>query len=92
MIKTFFIIAFICILVSLGFALYALVKQKDDEQSQKIYKALKIRIMLSVLLFVLLFFAVATGVIQPNGIGTQMQLQKQLKLEQQNQQHSLSKP
>ncbi len=55
MFKTFVIIAFVAIIVSLGNALFHLVKHKDQESSQKALKALTFRIGLSI---ALLIFAV----------------------------------
>jgi uncharacterized membrane protein len=72
-IKTLAIIFFLFIIVSLGIALFHLVKGKDAEQSQKTVKALTYRIGLSVLLFILLFIAFATGLFQPHGIGARIQ-------------------
>lgn len=71
-IKTVVIIAFLLIIVSLGSALYHLVKHNGQEQSEKTVKALTFRIGFSVLLFVLLFIAYATGLIKPEGIGARI--------------------
>ena len=73
LIKTIAIVVFLVILVSLGTALFHLVKQPDGEQSQKTLKALTLRIGLSVLLFLILFIAYAAGLFQPQGIGSRMQ-------------------
>lgn len=83
LIKSFIIVAFIIILISLGSALYYLVNRKDEEDSYKIARALTIRIGLSLLLFTLIFLAFASGLIQPHGIGARMQ---------QLQHQSLNKP
>ena len=72
-IKTLAIIFFLFILASLGTALFHLLKSKDGEQSEKTLKALTYRIGLSVLLFILLFIAFATGLFQPHGIGARIQ-------------------
>lgn len=72
-IKILAIIFFLFILVSLGIALFHLVKGKDAEQSKKTVKALTYRIGLSVLLFALLFIAFATGLFQPHGIGARIE-------------------
>ena len=72
-IKTLAIIFFLFIIVSLGIALFHLVKGQDAEQSQKTVKALTYRIGLSVLLFILLFIAFETGLFQPQGIGAKLQ-------------------
>jgi Trk-type K+ transport system membrane component len=72
-IKAVAIVIFIAILASLGSALFHLVKRKEPEQSSaNTAKALTVRIGLSLLLFVLLFLAFATGLIQPSGIGSKM--------------------
>tara|TARA_B000000441_G_C21391714_1_gene149812 strand:+ start:302 stop:517 length:216 start_codon:yes stop_codon:yes gene_type:complete len=62
--KIIVIIIFIGILASLGSALYSLVKDKGTEQT---FKALRMRIGLSVGLFILLFVLAALGVIEPHG-------------------------
>lgn len=75
-IKIIFIVAFILIIISLGSALFHLVKHKDQEHSKKTAKALTFRIGLSLLLFIMMFIAYATGLIKPEGIGARMQMQK----------------
>lgn len=77
LIKSFIIIAFILIVISLGSALFHLVKRKNSEQSQKTAKALTFRIVLSVILFILIMLAYATGLIKPEGIGARMQQMRQ---------------
>ena len=72
LIKTLIIVAFLTIIVSLGSALFHIVKHKNDEDSRKTAKALTLRIGLSLGLFILLFIALATGLIQPHGIGARM--------------------
>jgi len=71
-IKTIVLIAFFLIIISLGSALFHLVRHRSAEQSEKTVKALTIRISISIALFVFIFLAFATGVFQPHGIGTQM--------------------
>ncbi len=71
-IKSLVIIAFLFILISLGSALYHLVKRGNQEQSAKTAQALTVRIGLSVLLFIFIFIAYATGWMQPEGIGTRI--------------------
>jgi O-antigen/teichoic acid export membrane protein len=71
-IKSIVIIAFVLIIISLGSALFHLVKHHDSEQSEKTVKALTFRITLSILLFIFIFIAFATGIFKPNGIGMQM--------------------
>ncbi|MGZ4958926.1 MAG: twin transmembrane helix small protein [Methylomonas sp.] len=73
LIKIVAIVAFLAIIVSLGSALFHLVKPKDDAQPAKTAKALTYRIGLSLLLFILLFIAYATGLLQPQGIGARIQ-------------------
>ncbi len=69
MLKIFVIVAFLLIIISLGNALYHLVTSKNDVDSAKTAKALTVRISLSLALFILLFIAFATGLLQPHGIG-----------------------
>ena len=64
--KIVIIIVLLTILVSLGSALYYLVK--DRQRSPRTVKALTFRIGLSFALFVLLILAFATGLIKPHGI------------------------
>lgn len=73
LIKTITIITFVAIVYSLGSALYHLVKHRDNQDSEKTYRALTLRIGLSMALFVLLFIAFATGLLRPQGIGARMQ-------------------
>ncbi|MCF6204899.1 MAG: twin transmembrane helix small protein [Methylococcaceae bacterium] len=75
-IKVIFIIVFISILISLGSALFNLVKYKDQEDSKKTVKALTFRIGLSILLFIALYISYATGLIEPTGIGKKMHMVK----------------
>ena len=76
-IKIIFVIAFIFIIFSLGSALFHLVKRKDQEHSDKTVKALTFRIGLSLVLFIMMYIAYATGLIKPEGIGARMQMLKQ---------------
>ncbi|MDP2901963.1 MAG: twin transmembrane helix small protein [Methylovulum sp.] len=75
-VKSITIAVFILIIISLGLALFNLVKSNDQKQSEKIVKALTFRITLSVILFVFIFIALATGLLRPHGIGAQMQAKK----------------
>lgn len=70
--KIIVIIAFILILFSLAKALLHLVKHKNEADSEKTMLALMARSGISVLLFLLLFLAVAAGLMQPHGLGMQM--------------------
>lgn len=72
LIKILAIVAFVAIIVSLGSALFHLVKRKDEAESAKTAQALTYRIGLSLVLFILLFVAYATGILQPQGIGARM--------------------
>lgn len=83
LIKSFVIIAFILIVVSLGSALFHLVKRNDNEPSHKTAKALTFRIALSVILFILIILAYMTGLIKPEGIGARMQQMRQQSSSQQ---------
>lgn len=58
--------ALIAIVASLGMALYHLASGRGD--SQKMVRALAIRVALSIALFVLLLFAWRSGLIVPHGI------------------------
>ena len=60
-------IFFVAILASLGFALAALFRRGDH--SRAMLGALKVRVSLSVLFFVLLLLAWYFGVIEPHGLG-----------------------
>jgi hypothetical protein len=71
-IKTLIIIAFVAIIASLGSALFHLVKHKDPVHSQKTLKALTFRISLSIALFIFIVIAIATGLVEPTGLGTRI--------------------
>jgi len=64
--KLFVVAALVVILISLGSALYHLIKSKD--QPDRIVKSLTIRITLSIALFIFLLIAFATGLIKPHGL------------------------
>ncbi|QPK65330.1 twin transmembrane helix small protein [Methylomonas sp. LL1] len=81
-IKIVAVVIFIAIIASLGSALFHLVKSSDPEQSRKTAKALTYRIGLSLLLFILLFVAFATGLFKPEGIGSRIQQAHSAKGEQ----------
>lgn len=72
-IKIVAIVIFIAIIASLGSALFHLVKSGDADQSRKTAKALTFRIGLSLILFILLFLAFASGLFRPSGIGARIQ-------------------
>lgn len=75
-IKSLIIIAFLAIIVSLGSALFYMVKNKGQQQSKKTAKALTFRIGLSFVLFIVIFIAYAIGFIKPQGIGARIQQQR----------------
>jgi O-antigen/teichoic acid export membrane protein len=75
-IKSLIIIAFILIIISLGSALFHLVNRKNEEQSLKTVRSLTFRITLSMLLFIFIFIAFATGLFKPHGLGVTMHMQK----------------
>lgn len=64
--KIIVIAALIAIFISLGFALKSLVKNRDNPK--KMAKALTTRITLSMVLFLFLLVAFATGLIKPHGL------------------------
>jgi hypothetical protein len=66
LIKLLIVAVLIAIVVSLGSGLFHLVK--DDGQSRRMVNALTVRIVLSVLLFILLFVAWRTGLITPHHV------------------------
>ena len=72
-IKIVAIVIFIAVVASLGSALFHLVKGGDSEQPRKTAKALTFRIALSLVLFILLFLAFASGLFKPSGIGVRIQ-------------------
>ncbi len=80
MLKILIILVFLTIIASLGNALFHLIKHK--ETSAQTVKALTYRISISLALFILISIALMTGLIQPQGIGMQMQLQKEKMAEQ----------
>jgi cytochrome c biogenesis factor len=81
MIKIIVILAFILIIISLGSALFHLIRPKSEEESEKTVKALTFRIVLSLVLFIFVFIMVATGLYKPQGIGAGMLMQKPVAIE-----------
>lgn len=81
MLKILIILVFLTILASLGTALYHLIRHK--ESSTKTVRALTYRIGISLVLFILLAIAFMTGLIQPTGIGRNIQMQMQKDAQQQ---------
>jgi len=70
MIKTLIVIIFLAIIVSLGSGAFALVSDKGN--SKRLVNSLTVRIVLSVMLFVLLIIAYMNGQIQPHGVVPQV--------------------
>jgi cytochrome bd-type quinol oxidase subunit 2 len=66
LVKVLIVVVLLAILISLFSGMFFLVKDKGE--SKRTIKALTVRIVLSVALFVLLMIAFATGLIQPHGI------------------------
>ncbi|WP_370681419.1 twin transmembrane helix small protein [Comamonas sp. GB3 AK4-5] len=69
-------LAFLAILVSLGAALFFMLRQGEDapsdqERSRRMARALAVRVALSVVLFVCLLLAWKLGYIQPTGLPLQ---------------------
>jgi uncharacterized membrane protein YcjF (UPF0283 family) len=85
LIKTIAIIVFLAVVISLGKALFHLVKAKDEEQSRKTARALTYRIGISLGLFILLALALLLGLYQPTGIGARIQMQHQQSASEQSQ-------
>tara|TARA_B100001027_G_scaffold53627_1_gene35877 strand:- start:2875 stop:3081 length:207 start_codon:yes stop_codon:yes gene_type:complete len=67
MFKIIFIILFSLIIISLFSSLFFLVKDKGNKK--RVVNALKVRIGLSVVLFIILIYMYSNGYIQPHGIG-----------------------
>jgi len=64
--KGLIILLLIIILVSLSSGMVFLVRDKGE--TDRTVKSLTVRIVLSILLFILLFVGFATGLIKPHGI------------------------
>ncbi len=64
--KTIVLIVFFGILASLGSGLVYLIRDKG--QSDRVVKALSLRIAVSVALFGLLFLMWAAGIVEPHGV------------------------
>ena len=65
--KILIVLALLAAVVSLGLALYYM--NKDRGGSDRMVRALRWRVVISVLLFAFLFVAWGAGLIQPHGIG-----------------------
>lgn len=69
----FVALAFLAIIVSLGTALFFMLRKGDDapsdtERSRRMARALTVRVALSVVLFLCLLLAWKLGYIQPTGL------------------------
>jgi hypothetical protein len=60
------LIIFVAVLLSLGSAMFSLMRHKPG--SRRLANSLTVRICLSILLFLLLLVAYYTGAIQPHGL------------------------
>ena len=70
--KFVIILAFLAILASLGSALFFMMRKPDDtdddgQRSKKMFRALAVRVALSVVLFICVLLAAKMGYIQPTG-------------------------
>ena len=79
MLKILIVLVFLAIIASLASALYHLIKTKDEADSKKTVRALTLRISLSLILFIVLFFLMQTGALKPHGIGAAMQHARAMK-------------
>jgi len=66
MFKIIFIFLFLLIIISLFSSLFFLIKDKSDKK--RVVNALKVRVGLSIILFVILIIMYMNGYIQPHGI------------------------
>ena len=66
LIKLLIVVCLIAIVASLGSGLFHLVNDKGE--SRKMVRALTVRVVLSVALFILLFIAWSQGMIAPKGM------------------------
>jgi hypothetical protein len=66
MIKPLILLVLVAIVASLGSGLFHLVK--DEGQSKRMVNALTVRVVLSVLLFLMLFVAWRAGLIEPHHV------------------------
>ena len=62
------VLAFVAIVVSLGTALYHLARGSGEGDSRKMVRSLTVRIVLSLLLFLLIMAAWWAGLIEPHGL------------------------
>ena len=73
--KFVIILAFLAILASLGSALFFMMRKPDGadddgQRSKKMFRALAVRVALSVVLFICVLIAWKLGYIQPTGISS----------------------
>ncbi len=68
LVKIIIVLFLLIIVYSLGSALYYLTHERNEEDADRVVKALTWRIGLSLLLFILLFAAYAMGWIKPHGV------------------------
>ncbi len=68
LIRLFIVLVLFAIVVSLGSALYHLARGPGRGDSQKMVRALTLRITLSIILFLLLMAAWYVGLISPHGV------------------------
>lgn len=71
LVRLFILVVLFAIVVSLGSALYHLARGQGSGDSQKMVRALTVRISLSIILFVLLMAAWYFGLISPHGVQPQ---------------------
>jgi hypothetical protein len=66
LVKVLIVVALLAILASLGVALFRL--QRERGRSTGTVRALTVRIMLSIMLFLLLVLGFCTGIVVPHGV------------------------
>tara|TARA_B100000214_G_C23759114_1_gene531392 strand:+ start:384 stop:590 length:207 start_codon:yes stop_codon:yes gene_type:complete len=66
MFKIIVLIGFALIIINLGFALFHLINSKSG--SQKVVKSLAMRVLFSVVLFILILILNFYGLIEPTGV------------------------
>jgi putative copper export protein len=67
LIKVLILVVLAAIVTSLGLGMFHLVR--DERESKRMVNTLTVRIALSVLLFVLLFVAWRSGMLEPHSVG-----------------------
>jgi spore maturation protein SpmB len=71
LVRLFIVVVLFAIVVSLGSALFHLARGQGSVDSQKMVRALTVRITLSLILFLLLMAAWWVGLISPHGVQPQ---------------------